>query len=614
MSGLHPRRLPAIVTTSATAGRSGDTRLHSADMSDSQQISLRSFRNNPSDFLSESLGGFIASHPDAEWHDSGFIGRASAVTTASGEPAVSVISGGGSGHEPMHAGFIGVGMLAAVCPGLLFTSPNAVQIAEATRWADQGAGVVHVVKNYTGDVMNFTVARQALDDVATRAVLVDDDVATDLADGDDGDDGDDGNGGDGPGRRGTGATILVEKATGAAAHRGDSIDRVADIGQWVADSSRSMAVALAPGHLPTSGRDTFDLPDGKMEVGVGIHGERGVDRVDVETADEVVARLLDGIGEALSLHDGSEVVCLVNGLGGTTPLELSLVFGSVLRQLGDRGVTVRRAMVGTYTTSVNMAGVSLTLTSVGDAMDELVELLDAPTEAPGWPRVLGGRGAPLEYVPAATDFDDDLPDSGEENHWLSDFVGRVQGATDDLTELDRLAGDGDFGQNMDAAFGGLSLPLRGTDSEVLEALGHRLLIRAGGTSGAVLGTLFRELGTAMGQADTPVAGLASGLEAAHRAITDLGGAEQGDNTLIDALIPAADAAAELDAEHTDFSDALEACHAAAAEGAERTREMVAKKGRASYVGAASQGVVDPGAILVSWIFGGSGKVSDFTGE
>ncbi|MGN0097286.1 MAG: dihydroxyacetone kinase family protein [Corynebacterium sp.] len=576
--------------------------------SDSQQIPLRSFRNNPSDFLSEALGGFIASHPDAEWHDSGFIGRASAVTTASGEPAVSVISGGGSGHEPMHAGFIGAGMLAAVCPGLLFTSPNAVQIAEATRWADQGAGVVHVVKNYTGDVMNFTVARQALDDVATRAVLVDDDVATDLADGDDG------NGGDGPGRRGTGATILVEKATGAAAHRGDSIDRVADIGQWVADSSRSMAVALAPGHLPTSGRDTFDLPDGKMEVGVGIHGERGVDRVDVETADEVVARLLDGIGEALALHDGSEVVCLVNGLGGTTPLELSLVFGSVLRQLADRGVTVRRAMVGTYTTSVNMAGVSLTLTSVGDAMDELVELLDAPTEAPGWPRVLGGHGAPLEYVPAATDFDDDLPDSGEENRWLSDFVGRVQGATDDLTELDRLAGDGDFGQNMDAAFGGLSLPLRGTDAEVLEALGHRLLIRAGGTSGAVLGTLFRELGTAMGQADSPVAGLASGLEAAHRAITDLGGAEQGDNTLIDALIPAADAAAKFDAEHTDFSDALEACHAAAAEGAKGTREMVAKKGRASYVGAASQGVVDPGAILVSWIFGGSGKVSDVTGE
>ncbi|MEY8565901.1 dihydroxyacetone kinase family protein [Corynebacteriaceae bacterium 7-707] len=585
---------------------------------DAPQVPLRSFRNDPRDFLAESLGGFIATHPDAEWHDTGFIGRASATTTDAGEPAVAVVSGGGSGHEPMHAGFLGAGMLTAVCPGLLFTSPNAVQIAEATRWADQGAGVVHVVKNYTGDVMNFTVARQSLDRVETRAVLVDDDVATDLAAGTDGPDGTDGtdgsDGSGGPGRRGTGATVLVEKATGAAAQRGDSLDRVAEIGQWVADNSRSMAVALAPGHLPTSGRDTFDLPDGKMEVGVGIHGERGVDRVDVETADRVVVRLLDAIGDALSLQDGAEVVCLVNGLGGTTPLELSLVFGSVLRTLADRGVTVRRAMVGTYTTSVNMAGVSLTLTSVGERTDELVELLDAPTDAPGWPRVLGGDGAPVVYRPAVTVFDDDLPESGEENRWLSDFVGRVQGATGDLTELDRLAGDGDFGQNMDAAFGGLDLPLRGSDAEVLEALGHRLLIRAGGTSGAVLGTLFREMAAAMGTTDSPVAGLAAGLEAAHRAITDLGGARQGDNTLVDALVPAAEAAAELDAAGTDFSDALAACHAAAAEGAEGTREMVAKKGRASYVGAASRGVVDPGAILVSWIFGGSGRVSDFTGD
>ena len=166
---------------------------------------------------------------------------------------------------------------------------------------------------------------------------------------------------------------------------------------------------------------------------------------------------------------------------------------------------------------------------------------------------------------------------------------------------------------MDAAFGGVSLPLQGSDADVLGALGHRLLIRAGGTSGAVLGTLFRELGTAMGEADSPAAGLASGLEAAHRAITELGGARQGDNTLIDALIPAAEAAADVRDSAADFSDVLQACYSAAAEGAEGTREMVAKKGRASYLGAASQGVVDPGAILVSWIFGGSGKVSDFTG-
>lgn len=279
------------------------------DATHSAQQSIRSFRNDPADFLPEALGGFIASHPDATWYEQGFIARTTPLRTDAGKPAVAVVSGGGSGHEPMHAAFVGEGMLAAAVPGLVFSSPNAIQITEATRWADQGAGVLHVVKNYTGDVMNFKVARQSLADVETAVVLVDDDVATDQ-----------GEDSDGPGRRGTGATIIVEKVAGAAAQRGDDLAQVTDIAQWVADNSRSMAVALAPGHLPTTGRDTFDLPAGKMEVGVGIHGERGVDRVDVEPADAVVTRLLDGIDAT-----AGEYICLVNGLGGTTPLELSLI-------------------------------------------------------------------------------------------------------------------------------------------------------------------------------------------------------------------------------------------------------------------------------------------------
>lgn len=563
------------------------------DATHSAQQSIRSFRNDPADFLPEALGGFIASHPDATWYEQGFIARTTPLRTDCDKPAVAVVSGGGSGHEPMHAAFVGEGMLAAAVPGLVFSSPNAIQITEATRWADQGAGVLHVVKNYTGDVMNFKVARQSLADVETAVVLVDDDVATDQ-----------GEDSDGPGRRGTGATIIVEKVAGAAAQRGDDLAQVTDIAQWVADNSRSMAVALAPGHLPTTGRDTFDLPAGKMEVGVGIHGERGVDRVDVEPADAVVTRLLDGIDAT-----AGEYICLVNGLGGTTPLELSLVFGSVLRQLGQRGITVRRAMVGTFVTSMNMAGVSLTLTR---ATDEVIELLDAPTDAPGWPRVLGGQGgAGIQFQPAVMEFADDLGASTEENEWLSAFVERVQRSFDDLTELDRLAGDGDFGHNMDAAFGGVNLPLHGTDSEVLQSLAHRLFIRAGGTSGAVLGTLFRELSTAMDSADSPTAGLTAGLRNACDAITELGGAQEGDNTLMDALLPAARAANDADAQDLTFEELLKVCHEAAAQGARDTREMIAKKGRASYLGTASQGVVDPGAILVSWIFGGNGKVADF---
>lgn len=568
---------------------------------------IRSFRNSPDDFLAEALGGFVAAHPDAEWNEAGFIGRSSAIVTDSGSPAVAVISGGGSGHEPMHAGFIGAGMLAAACPGHMFTSPNAVQVTEATRWADQGAGVLHIVKNYTGDVMNFQVARQSLPDVETRAVVVADDVATDID-----------SGSDGPGRRGTGATILVEKVAGAAAARGDSLDAVTEIATFVAENSRSMAVALAPGHLPTSGRDTFDLPEGQMEVGVGIHGERGVSRETLADAGSLCGRLVEEVTEALGAKSGEDFVCLVNGLGGTTNLELNLVFGQVLRELGQRGIHVRHSLVGSFVTSVNMAGVSLTLTR---ATDKVVELLDADTDAPAWPRVLGGEA---EFAPARIAFDDSLSSEqemkgGSENVWLSDFVERVQGATNDLTELDRLAGDGDFGANMDAAFGEIELPLHGSDATVLAALSHRMLVRAGGTSGAVFGTLFRELGEAA-QSITDALGsglsataFAAGLEKAVSAVMDLGGASEGDNTLVDALAPAARAAREAASDDRSFDEVLTASYEAARDGALATTEMVATKGRASYLGDASKGVPDPGAIVVAWLFGGSGRTADFAG-
>lgn len=209
-------------------------------------------------------------------------------------------------------------MLAAACPGNLFTSPNAVQIAEATRWADNGRGVLHVVKNYTGDVMNFTVARQLNPYIETATVTVAEDIASES------------NENGGPGRRGTAATVLVEKVAGAAAQRGDDLETVRATAESVADNSRSMAVALAPGHLPTTGRDTFDLGPGEMETGVGIHGERGVGRGEIPFAGDITDRVLTGIVDALDLGEGEEVVCLVNGLGGATLLEIHLVYGEVL--------------------------------------------------------------------------------------------------------------------------------------------------------------------------------------------------------------------------------------------------------------------------------------------
>ena len=547
--------------------------------------------------MREALGGLVAAHPCAEWHDEGFVGLLLDDATK-GEQRVAVISGGGSGHEPMHAGFIGSGMLDAACPGLLFTSPNAVQIGAATEWADRGKGVVHVVKNYTGDVMNFTVAGNHAD-AEVAQVLVDDDVATEI-------DND-----DSPGRRGTGATVIVEKVAGAAAARGDDLQAVAEVAQRAADQSRSMAVALQPGHSPTSDRATFDLGEGQIEIGVGIHGEPGVERRDIAgaqlTAAALVEELLDGILSSLrdAGVEGEDVMLFVNGLGGTSQLEQDLVFGEAVKQLTERGLKVRRGMRGTLVTSLNMAGISLTVT-VSD--DELIQLIDADTAAPAWPGIV----ADPEYADARMVDDETQPDSGEENAWLTGFVERLAASYDDLTALDREAGDGDFGQNMEAAFGDVVRPVRGADAEVLNFFAHRMLVRAGGTSGAVLGTLFRQMADAFEDAGVDsrdadgaafAGALAEGLKRGVDAITELGGAKEGDNTLVDALAPAARAAKDATG---SVDEVLAHVFAPAVEGAKATRGMQAKKGRASYLGESAKDVPDPGAIAVTWLFGEAG--------
>ena len=553
---------------------------------------FKSFRNSTDHFMREALGGLVAAHPCAEWHDEGFVGLLLDDATK-GEPRVAVISGGGSGHEPMHAGFIGAGMLDAACPGLLFTSPNAVQIGAATEWANRGAGVVHVVKNYTGDVMNFTVAANHAG-VEVAQVLVDDDVATEI-------DND-----DSPGRRGTGATVIVEKIAGAAAARGDDLQAVAEVAQRAADQSRSMAVALQPGHSPTSDRATFDLADGQIEIGVGIHGEPGVERRDIAgaqpTAAALVEELLDGILSSLGNPSG-DVMLFVNGLGGTSQLEQDLIFGEALKQLTGRGLKVRRGMRGTLVTSLNMAGISLTLTVLDD---ELTELIDASTAAPAWPGTVNDP----EYAEAILVDNETQPDSGEENTWLTSFVERLGASYDALTALDREAGDGDFGQNMEAAFGDVVTPVRGADADVLNFFAHRMLVRAGGTSGAVLGTFFRQMADAFEGVDSRDAdgsafaeALAEGLERGVDAITQLGGAKEGDNTLVDALAPAARAAQDATG---SVDEVLAQVFAPAVEGAKATRGMQATKGRASYLGESAKHVPDPGAIAVTWLFGEAG--------
>ncbi len=531
------------------------------------------FENSAASLFTDGLRGLLAAHPDGAWHAEGFVARRT--PRASG---VALVSGGGSGHEPMHAGFVGAGMLDAACPGLIFTSPNAVQIAAATRAVDTGAGVLHIVKNYTGDVMNFAVARRlaAAPDgdrpaVATDVVLVDDDVATEDT--------------GGPGRRGTGATIVVEKVCGAAADRGDSLAEVAAVGRRTVARARSMSVSVSACSVPGAGSPSFRLADGEMAFGVGIHGEQAREERPVTAAEEIVTDLLARILPGTALESGDRALVVVNNLGAVTDLELGVVFAEVVKQLAERGITVARSLVGRFVTALDMAGVSLTVLPLDD---ELIRLWDAPTAAPGWPHA---ATAPSHLDRLAQELPDDAADRGEPNAWLSDFVGRVQRSVDELTELDRRAGDGDFGTNMAAALGHFPLPLRGTDSEVLGAIATAYLVRSGGTSGAVFGTFFTELGRAL-QPDG--AGFAAGVRAGLDAVVQLGGARVGDKTVVDALSPAADA---LDAGGSPAEAA-----AAAAAGVEATAGSAASRGRASYVGDAARGVPDPGALVMSWLF------------
>lgn len=328
-------------------------------------VARRQFLNDPDDFVHEALEGLVLAHPSLELRtDPTYVLRA-----ARGAPKVALVSGGGSGHEPLHSGFVGIGMLDAAVPGAVFASPTAFQVTVATKAADFGHGVLQIVKNYTGDVLNFQIAGEISTEEGTRVerVLVDDDLATDTGDE------------DGPGRRGTGATLIVEKVCGAAAEAGATLGELAVLGRHTVVRSRSMAVALSGAAHPGSAVPSFDLPDDEVELGVGIHGERAATRAPFRTAGELMRQLVDPLVVDLDLRRGDGVLVFVNGMGATHPLELSVCFREVHRALGELGVEVTRSLVGTYLTSLDMAGVSLTFTR---ADDELLRLWDAPVRTP----------------------------------------------------------------------------------------------------------------------------------------------------------------------------------------------------------------------------------------
>ncbi|HZN16756.1 MAG TPA: dihydroxyacetone kinase subunit DhaK [Micromonosporaceae bacterium] len=324
---------------------------------------MKKLINAPDEVVADALLGMAAAHPSLS------VNLVDRYITRAGGPTpgkVGLVSGGGSGHEPLHGGYVGYGMLDAACPGEVFTSPVPDQILAATKAVDAGAGVLHIVKNYTGDVLNFQMAAELADDdgVRVESVLVNDDVAVE-------------NSTWTAGRRGTGATVLVEKIVGAAAERGIDLAGAAALGREVNDRSRSFGVALTPCTVPAAGKPGFELGDDEIELGVGIHGEPGRTRGRLVPAKEVAGTALEAVHADAPL--AGDVLVMVNGLGGTPLLELYVVFAAVAEWLSGRGVTIARSLVGNYITSLEMAGCSVTVCRL---TPQLADLWDAPVETP----------------------------------------------------------------------------------------------------------------------------------------------------------------------------------------------------------------------------------------
>ncbi len=327
---------------------------------------MKKLINKPEDVVKEALAGMLAAHSDLLHVDieQQIIVRKDAPVKGK----VGVISGGGSGHEPMHGGFVGFGMLDAACPGAVFTSPVPDQMLAATRAVNGGAGVLHVVKNYTGDVLNFEMAAElaAADGIEVASVVTNDDVAVQDSTWT-------------AGRRGVGVTVLLEKIVGGFAETGAPLSQVAALARKVNEQGRSMGMALTSCTVPSAGKPTFELGEDEMEIGIGIHGEPGRRRAKLASAAEITEMLASPIVEDLGLKSGDHVLAFVNGMGGTPLIELYIVYDALNRILGSKNISIARSLVGSYITSLEMAGCSITLVRLDD---ELTKYWDAPVHTP----------------------------------------------------------------------------------------------------------------------------------------------------------------------------------------------------------------------------------------
>ncbi|XP_054490496.2 triokinase/FMN cyclase [Agelaius phoeniceus] len=519
---------------------------------------------------------------------------------------VALLSGGGSGHEPAHAGYVGKGMLTGVVAGTMFASPSVGSVLAAIRAVAQAgaAGILLIVKNYTGDRLNFGMAleRARAEGTDVRMVVVGDDCAFTKP--------------GKAGRRGICGTILIHKVAGALAEAGASLDEIEKKAMAAAKVMGTLGLSLSPCSIPGS-KPSFHLAEDEMELGLGIHGEAGVRRMKMLPADKAVETMLKHMTDPssashLSLTPGSSVVLVVNNLGGLSCLELGIVAGAAVRCLENQGIRIARALVGSFMTAMEMAGVSLTLMLVDE---ELLRLIDAKTTAMAWPNILAGPATTRrEEVPAPTE----PPKKPEDETGTGLSTARVQRVLqrvcstlldmkEKLNELDRGAGDGDCGHTHAQAAQAIqdwmrSRPPPAAPAQLFSALADVVLAQMGGSSGVLYGLFLTAAGQSLrGRSDS--AAWADAMDAGIEAMQRYGGAAPGDRTMLDSLFAAGQTLHSLRSPGADPLQVLAAAVQSAEAAAEATRHMEAGAGRASYVHSSRLEQPDAGAVAVAAVLG-----------
>ena len=580
---------------------------------------MKKIIHDPNTFVREMCYGLLPTNPALE-----FDSKYKIVKRRNINPdKVTLISGGGSGHEPAHAGFVGPGLLDAAVCGDIFASPSQVQVYNALKQVKSSKGTLMVIKNYSGDMMNFKNASYmaAEEGIVVDYVKVDDDIAVN----------------DSlytVGKRGVAGTIFVHKIAGAAAEEGKSLAEVKALAQKVIDNTKSIGFALTSCTVPAKGAPTFAISEDEMEYGVGIHGEPGVSREKIQSADELAARMVKSLVEALNLGPEDEVALMINGFGGTPLQELYVFNNSVIKVLDSTiGVKLHRSFVGNYMTSIDMAGASISIIRLDD---EMKKYLNAPCESSALN--VNGEMCPLSRVYTEQEKAEnisyaDLTDKAwskvNNNVFTTENMMRMVDHMSTFIienevpfcELDSYAGDGDFGESIAKGFRCVKQEwnrLKTYDREIGEFLMETAMVlmeNCGGASGPIWGSAFRSAGIyASGKTSLNAVEFAEMLQAAVKGIQTTGersfgrGAVVGDKTLIDALVPCAD---KWSAHNTnDIIVALYSGAEAAREGAEKTKDIVARMGRAGTVGERSLGYPDAGAYALGEIFAEIAKEFD----